>query len=210
MKELKSKEHKQLIAYAAAFASWLIGKIEVEEIILFGSAARGDFDEKSDVDIFVNVKGNKKMLEATEKAAQKELNTFYESQVGRTWKLLGVEHEIHLLVGNIEEWKLKRSIISNGITLYGPYKSMPEDVKAFTQFVLQPIKDITLRNAIIRTLFGRKEKNYSTEGLIAQYGGKKLSPLSFVIPHSHTQDIIRMLNKNRISYILFDLWSDSL
>ncbi len=209
MKELKSKKHKQLIAYAAAFASWLIGKIEVEEIILFGSVARGDFDENSDVDIFVNLK-DKKRIETAEAAAQKELNLFYESQVGRTWKLLGVEHEIHLLVGNLEEWKLKRSIISNGITLYGPYKSMPEDVRAYTQFVLQPIKDITLRNAIIRTLFGRKEKNYATEGLIAQYSGEKLSPLSFVVPLSHTQDIIRMLNKHKVRYILFDLWSDSL
>ncbi len=209
MKELRSKERKELIAYASSFASWIIPNIEAEEIILFGSAARGDFGKESDVDIFIDVKGNKKKLEEIEKIANKELSVFYKSKIYEIWNLKGIARDIHLLVGDLSEWELKRSIISNGIVLYGPYKSMPKNTKAFTQFVMQPIQNITLRNAIIRTLFGRKEKKYTIEGLIIRRGGKKLSSLSFIIPNSHAQEIIRLLNKNKVRYILFDFWSDA-
>ncbi len=205
----QSKSHKELIAYAASFASWLILKIEAEEIILFGSAARGDFEKDSDVDLFVNITGNEKKQKESEAVAQKELGLFYKSKVYELWKLKGMEHNIHLLVGNLDTWKLKRSVISNGIVLYGPYKEMPQKMKAFTEFVIQPIKDITLRNLLMRTLFGRNEKNYTTEGLISHRGGKKLSPLSFIIPQNHVQEVIALFNKHKVNYILFDFWSDS-
>ena len=205
----ESKLHKELIAYASSFASWMIPKIDAEEIILFGSTARGDFEEKSDVDIFINIKGNEKKQEEIENISSKELALFYKSRAYETWKLKGVARNIHIAIGNLDEWKLKRSIISNGIILYGRYQSMPKNTKAFTQFVMQPIQNITLRNAIIRTLFGRKDKKYTLDGLIVRRGGKKLSSLSFIIPHSHAQEIIRLLNKNKVRYILFDFWSDA-
>lgn len=205
----KSKEHKEIIAYAASFASWIIPKINAEEIILFGSAARGDFEEESDVDIFINIKGDDKKQKEAENASKKELKTFYNSKINEIWKLKGVKRNIHILVGDLDEWNLKRSIISNGIGLYGSYKEIPGNTRAFTQFVMHPIKEIALRNSIMRVLFGRKEKKYITEGLIPQRGGRKLSPLSFIIPHNHTQEIIALLNKHKIQYILFDFWSDA-
>ena len=209
MKGLKSKECKELIAYVGAFVSWLIPNIEAEEIILFGSAARGDFEKNSDLDIFIDVRENKKKQEEMEKIANKELSIFYKSKIYEIWNLKGIAKDIHLLVGDLNEWELKRSIISNGIVLYGPYKSMPDNTKALTQFVIQPIKNIALRNKVMRALFGRKEKKYTIDGLIVRRGGKKLSPLSFIIPSNHVQEIIRLLNKNKVRYILFDFWSDA-
>ena len=51
----------ELVSCASAFVSFVlksreIDKTKIDEIILFGSVARGDFTEKSDVDIFVNTK----------------------------------------------------------------------------------------------------------------------------------------------------------
>jgi len=209
MKESKLREHKELIAYAGAFVSWLIPNIEAEEIILFGSTARGDFEKNSDVDIFIDVRENKKKQEEIEKIANKELSIFYKSKIYEIWNLKGIAKDIHLLVGDLNEWELKRSIISNGIVLYGPYKSIPDNTKALTQFVIQPIKSIALRNKVMRALFGRKEKKYAIEGIVTRYNGKKLSPLSFIIPSNHVQEIIRLLNKNKVRYILFDFWSDA-
>ncbi|MBS3136421.1 nucleotidyltransferase domain-containing protein [Candidatus Woesearchaeota archaeon] len=206
MRESKSRE---LIAYASAFASWIIPKVEAEEVILFGSVARGDFAEESDIDIFINVSGDVKKQESAEKTARKELELFYASKIGEIWKLKGINHKISLKVGNLEQWQLKRSIVANGIVLYGRYKSMPKNTKAYTQFVLKPVQKISARNRVIRTLFGRKEKGYMTNGLVSEWGGKKLTPLSFVIPHAHTQEIIMYLNEDKVSYTLFEFWTDA-
>ena len=52
---MKYSKYKELIAYESSFISFILGKIEVEEIILFGSVARGEADKNSDVDLFFNV-----------------------------------------------------------------------------------------------------------------------------------------------------------
>jgi len=56
MKTLNSKE---LIAYATAFVSFVLPKIETDEIILFGSVARKEATEKSDIDLAVETLDNK-------------------------------------------------------------------------------------------------------------------------------------------------------
>ena len=50
-------ERNELIAYAMDFASYLESKIEgINRIILHGSVSREDFDEESDIDIFIDTK----------------------------------------------------------------------------------------------------------------------------------------------------------
>src|SRR3989339_782564 len=53
---MKDTKYKELISCAVAFISFVLPKIEVDEIILFGSVARGEADKESDIDIFFNVK----------------------------------------------------------------------------------------------------------------------------------------------------------
>lgn len=204
MKDLKFKE---LIAYAVSFVAFALPKIDVDEIILFGSVTRGEADEKSDIDLFFNVKKeDKKVKEAISKVLEK----FYKSKIAEIWFLKGIKNPIKTEVGNLDKWKLKRSIISEGIVLYGKYKSMPEKNQGFVYFNLKPIKDITKRNRVLRKLFGRKEKNYLNEGLLSKIGGKKISAMSFISPLGKTKEIFEILNSEKIDFSFFEFWSDEI
>jgi predicted nucleotidyltransferase len=197
---------KELIGYALSFAGFVLPKIEVDEIILFGSAARGEAEKESDIDLFFNVKKNEEILK---KELKKELERFYKTKIFEIWSLKGIKNQIKIEVGNLDEWKLKRSIISDGIILYGKYKSMPEKTKGFVQFNLKPIKNIAKRNNILRKIFGRKEKDYSTKGQVEEANGKKLSALSFIVPLEKTEEVFKLFNSEKIDYTFFEFWSDA-
>ncbi len=200
---------KQLIAYASSFVSFILPRIEVDEIILFGSATRGDATEDSDIDIFFNVK-NKAKEKEIKKIIKEQINKFNKTQIYQQFSLKGIKNQIHVEIGNLEEWKLKRSIISEGIILYGKYKTTPEKLKPFTCFNIKPMKNITKRNRIIRKIFGRKEEKYQTLGLLKEIKGKKLSPTSFIAPLDHANKIVQLLNKEKLDYTLFELWTDQI
>lgn len=202
MKELKSNE---VIAYAAAFVSFVLPKIQIKEIILFGSGARGEVGKESDIDLFFDVDKDEERIK---EIIKEELKKFYKSRVAEVWLLKGVKNPISVHVGKLEEWKLKRSIISNGISLYGKYKEIPKGMKGYVFFQIEPIKDIAKRNKVIRGLFGRKEKNYFANGILKEFSGKKLSSSSFIILKEHAGSMIGFLGKERVRYRFFEFWSD--
>jgi len=210
MKNLKFKYKKELLAYATAFASFVIPKLfNVKAIILFGSVARGEADKKSDIDLFFDLE-NKEDEVGIKKILENELNKFYKSKIAENWLLKGIKNEIKIHAGKLEEWKLKRSIISDGIFLYGKYREEPENLKSFVFFNIKPIKNITKRNRVIRKLFGRKEKKYFSDGVVNKVKGKKLSASSFIVPLEYTNEIIRLLNEEKIDYSFFEFWSDQI
>lgn len=204
MKTLQS----ELTAYAISFASFVFPKLEyIKEVVLFGSVARGEADKNSDIDLFFNLDNekNEKQVKATLK---KQTEKFYKSKIFELWSLKGIKNFIKIHVGNLDRWKLKRSIISEGKILYSSYKEVPKDLKHFALFNIKPIKDIAKRNKIIRKLFGRKEENYSTTGILKEFNGKKISPTSFIVPAEHTQKIIKILGKEKIDYIFLEWWGE--
>lgn len=197
-----------LIAYSMSFISFIFPKTEeIEEIILFGSVARGEADINSDIDLFFNTKKNEEKIK---KVVKEELNKFYNSKIYEIWNQKGIKNQISIKVGNLDEWELKRSIISDGIILYSRYKESPKDIKLFVQFNLNPIKNIAKRNKIIRKIFGRKEKNHFSNGILENLNGKKLSPASFIVPKENSQKIIEILGKEKINYKLFEIWADQI
>lgn len=200
--------YKELIAFASAFVAFVLPKLEnIKEIILFGSVVRWEADKSSDIDLFFNIE-NKRDEEAIKRTIKKELSRFYVSKMAETFLFKGIRSKIKVNIGNLEEWELKRSIISDGIVLYGKYKETPQNLKGFVLFNINPVKDIARRNKLIRKLFGRKEKNYSTKGVLENINGKKLSPSSFYVPLENTNQIIKILNEEKINYIFFEFWKD--
>src|SRR3989344_9275165 len=110
----------KLIALAMNFSSFLVGRVEVKSIILFGSVARNNFDDESDIDIFVEC--DKKVG----KKIGKILELYKKTEEYEKFRLEGVKNEISLKFGKLDDWKdLKRSIISGGIALYGSYHGTP-------------------------------------------------------------------------------------
>jgi|SRR3989339_471696 len=202
---MKDIKYKELIAYASAFVSFILPKVEADEIILFGSSARGEADKESDIDIFFNIRKEERN---TKKIIKVELDKFYKSRIYETFKLKGISNLIKFEIGNLDDWKLKRSIISDGILLYGKYKEVPKDKRGFVHFYLNPIKIIAKRNKIIRELFGRTEKKYARKGMVEIIGGKKISSSSFIVPIEKSNEISIFLNKEKAKYTLFEFWTD--
>lgn len=194
-------------SYALSFVSFVLPKLqEIDEIILFGSSARDEADEKSDIDLFFNTKDKD-----NEKIIKSELGKFYRSKLFETFSQRGIKNLINFNVGDLSKWSLKRSIVSEGIVLYSRnYKSAPEKMNGFVFFNISPVKDIAKRNKVIRWLFGRKEENYSSNGFVKEVNGKKVSPTGFIVSLKDSQEVISRLKREKIDYSLFEFWSDTL
>lgn len=204
-------KRNNLIAYAQAFSSFILDSENgdrIRGIILFGSVARNEFDEESDIDMFIDTDVDRKKI-------LKQLNLFSESQSNKTWKLKGIKNEISIHVGDFDKSPLKRDIISSGIQLYGSVLSLPAEMSHYLLFTLE-FADIERKKQvnIWRKLYGYTQKVgkkiYKSEGLINSLGGKKLEKGIFIIHIDKKQEIIKFLNNNKIKYKVYEIWSDVL
>ncbi len=204
-------KNNRLIAYALDAASFIIekaGTASIKQIILFGSIPRGTADSKSDVDLFVDT--NHPNIEETIK---KTIRLFHQTQkYTKYWKLLGVTNDINPMVGDIEQWELKRSIISEGIILYGPYQGKIKG-KAYTLFFISIPKKRSQQVKHWRALYGYRQKigkkTYETAGIIRTLHGKKIAPGVVMIPSNAVSELQQYLHKHRIRYRLFEMSTDA-
>src|SRR3989344_6479979 len=194
-------ERTKLISLASNFASFLLDRIQVKSIILFGSVATNNFDKESDIDLFI---------ETDEKNKNKINNLlllYKKTKEYEKFKLEGIENELSIKVGNLEDWKdIKRSIISNGIVLYGKYKGKPEELKHKLLFILN-VQDLkrSEKIKIWRKIYGYKQKvgkkNYICKGLAEKKFGRGV----FLVSIENSQEIIDYLRKNKVKYGFFDI-----
>lgn len=204
------KSNLELIGYTQAFVSFALPKLsDLKEIILFGSAARGEAGKASDIDLFFNIE-NAEAEEKIKKILKLELERFNKSKIAEIWFLKRIKNEIKIHIGLLDKWKLKRSIISDGIVLYGKYQKSPEKLRGFVLFNIKPISNIAKRNKMIRKLFGRDEKGHSNKGILKELNGKKLSPTSFIVPLENQQNIIKLLGDEKTDFSFFEFWSDEI
>lgn len=203
----------RLIAYAQDFASYLLQHLDkqadkIKQIILFGSAARGEANKKSDIDLFIDVTDEK--LEAE---INKLKEKFYESyKAKKYWNLLGVKNKINCSIGKLEEWgDLNKSIIANGILLFGKYKGV-EETQNYYLFSLTSLNNRNKNVSIWRKLYGYTQKTgkktYIQKGLIREYNGEKISPGVFILPVEHTNKIAAFLRKNKFKFKLISFWQE--
>ncbi|MCJ7450168.1 MAG: nucleotidyltransferase domain-containing protein [Candidatus Nanohaloarchaeota archaeon QJJ-9] len=178
-------------------------KDNIKSVILFGSVARGDFDKDSDIDIFIDLYDLEDRDKIKEEA-ERRLKNFYKSDSFHKWELRGIDNEINLKIGDLDNWKLKDSIISDGISLYGSYKEVPEG-DSFILFTFEPIKPVKKRNRVIRNLFGRSD--YPSQGLVEEMNGEKLTSRSFVVPKRNMEEVKKVLDDNDVDYSLYELYS---
>lgn len=198
-------KRNELIAYALDFASYLVSKIEnIERVILHGSVARGDFDEDSDVDLFIDTN-------LREKKIDKVLESYYKTRKFKEWKLKGLDNEFSLIVGRLDarEWKnLKRAIINTGIVLYGKYKAESEKVNHYTLFSFENIKPDRKRIAVFRKLFGFKVGKKSYSGLIKEIDGVRVGKGTVLVPIEHAGKLKNYFHDKKVGFRIFDFWSD--
>lgn len=202
------QKNNKLISYAMDFASYIVSKTEnINRIILHGSIARGDFNENSDVDIFIDT--NDKKLE---KRINKIIEDYYKTKKFKEWKLKGIENLFSVIVGNLnsDEWKnLKRAMINTGIILYGKYKGNVEKVNQYVVLTFENIKPDKKRVAVHRKLFGFGKGKQKYPGDVEKSGGMKLGKGVIVLPVENMKKIKEYLRKKKVSFRIYDFWSDS-
>src|SRR3989338_104004 len=204
-------KRESLISYAAHFASFVLESEvskDITRIILFGSVARGDFDDESDIDIFIDTKKD------IEKEMSKLLMLFLSSESQKKWVLKGLKHDLSVKVGDLEKWKLRRDILSDGITLYGTCKDVPDHVEYY--LLVKPSFKKFNKNKQIqiwRKLYGYKQsvgkKMYVTQGVITKLHGTRLDR-ACIVPVKNKKELLQFLNKEKIEYTLNEIWSDTL
>ena len=201
------QKRNELISYAMDFCSYLIRNVEgIDKIILHGSVSRGDFDNKSDIDLFIDT-SNKKL----EKDVARLKENFFKTEIYKNWKLKGMDREISILIGKLDskEWaNLKRAIISTGILIYGKYISNVEKTNQYVLFSIENIKPDKKRVAIHRKLYGFTQKKKKYLGLIDEVEGIKLGKNIVLIPAQHQQKIKDYLKSKKVVPKIYDLWSD--
>jgi predicted nucleotidyltransferase len=205
------KSRNNLIAFAMSFASYFVQNIKlsssIRNIILFGSVARDDFDKESDIDIFIDSKDD------IEKEANGILDSFYKSFIYiKYWKLLGIENEISTKVGNLDDWDLKRSIVSHGILLYGKY-SAEIGGKLYSIFMLDISGKRNEKLRIWRKIYGYKQKvkgrEYMQKGLLDELSARRMGPAIFILPIQNANKMRQFLNENKVKHKVMELQTDS-
>jgi len=198
----------ELISYSLNFTSFLLkSRIgdNINQVILFGSVPRGDFDKDSDIDLFIDTKTDKKTIE-------KLLEVYKKSEDNAKYALSGINNQIRAKVGSLNEWKgLKRSIISDGIMLYGKYKETPENLEHNILFNLKFSK--MQRNKQVRLwrkLYGYNQKignkNYAFDGIVKESDGKKIGYGTFIIPIEKSKVMTDFLKKEKINYSMKEIF----
>ena len=204
MKKL-NKQTLKAIAYAENAISFIFLNSDINDsinsIYIFGSAVRNELTKTSDIDLFIDCK-NEKEIENIAKAA---LSRFYKSKDYEKWKLLNFTYPISIQVGNIKEWQLKISILSEGLLLYSKRLEL-EAAERKVLFVFQLPKDKKKYLHFIRRLYGRKEKGYREHGLIKEINGSKLSSNVIIIPKESQQKLVEILNKEKINHTMKEIF----
>jgi len=193
-----------LIAYSASMSAYLLERLDnIRSIILFGSASRGDATSASDVDIFIDtVSGSKKQI-------NKIIDAFHHSQNHKNWSMKGVKNQFSVIIGDLEsrEWSdLKRSIITDGIVLFGKYKSKPEKLKHHMLFSYYNIEDAKRRVKLHRKLFGYKLGKREYTGIVIKINGIRHGKGTFSVPIEHYKEINEIFKELKITPEITEIW----
>jgi predicted nucleotidyltransferase len=186
----------KLLSYSIDFVSFLSERLDfhlINRVILFGSVVRNEANKDSDIDIFIDT--NQKIK------VDKIIDEFYKSsKFNNYWKLKGIENQINIKIGKLDEWKdLKTSIISNGKILYSNYNDIPNNIMNKTIFFWDTIKPESKRVLFFKRLFGYKYNNKEYKGLLEKYNGQKIGKGSIIVLSENEFLFKKMFKENKVT-----------
>jgi len=206
---------RSLLPYAYDYISLLMEDEGIRNyarsIILFGSAARGDADEQSDVDIFIDTppEATSMISPAVDKALRRFGVAF-----GRKWAAVGINNPIKVMIGGLEEerWKeLKAEMASYGAVLYGRFEARQDGLAHFALFSYSLSKTPQKRKMrLLRSLFGYSTKTgrkvYRKAGLIEEIGGVKLGHNSLLVPVDKSVGVQKVFIAHGVTPEIREVW----
>ncbi len=206
-------DRNKIIAYVQSALSFIFSesglwkKPAIKRIILFGSSARGEATEESDIDLFIEPYSPKDENFVKNKVAF-ALRQFRQSRLYTEWGLRGVKNELQVFVSTLEKSSdLQRSLIADGIVLYGEFITKL-DFQHHLLISFMPIKQKSKRYRIDRYLFGRKEMGRAYTGVVQQLGGIKVNSRAFIVPSQRAQQVLKKLREEKVDFALRDFWSE--
>ncbi len=188
------------------FASYLVENVDkIDRIILYGSTVRGDFDESSDIDLFIDTKFK---LEVKIESA---IGGFNRTERFKRWKLKGIENSFSCIVSDLdsEEWKdLKRAIMQYGTVLFGRFTATAEKSYQYTLISFENVKPESTRVLLHRKLFGFKVGTKQSLGMLQKYKGIRVGAGGIMVPIQYASEFQEYLKEKKIPFKIYDLWSD--
>lgn len=193
-------KNELLLAYAVDFTSFLLERINldnIKRIILFGSVARGEASDESDIDLFIDVNTDEKGIQ---KEIYRIISEFVSSvKFGKYWILKDVKNQIKPVIGKLDDWKeLKNSIISNGIILYGRFEEVPEKAIHKTLLSWENVKPESKRVLLSKRLFGYRKGKKSYDGLIKKYNGERIGKGILAVPSYNEKIFLKLFKDMKI------------
>lgn len=199
----------KLISYAVDFCSFLLQKTlhrpQIKSIILFGSVAREEAGKESDVDLFIDlIKDDPKIVKEIENVQEDFLKS---TKYLNYWKPLGIENEIKISLGPLEQWKqLQPSLLSNGITIYGKYLKTPTEGRHTVFFMWENVKPNSKRVLFNKQLLGYNHYKKFYYGLLQKYSGEKLGKGSIAVPLEHSNEFLKLFRKYKVNVKIKKVW----
>ena len=176
-----------------------IGKISgVEAVVLFGSYARGDFDEGSDVDLLLVFQdkfslegGWRKITETTAKRhifVQVAAMTVDELRLS---PLLSVALREGKTLFSTEGFSLQE--LGN----FKPYALVSYDLRS-----MAPDSKVKF----VQTLQGRKSGKYAYKGILLELGGFKVGRNCLMLPQESVAKLTGFFDKEGVTYFIRHVW----
>lgn len=190
------------LAYASDFVSYLLQKLTLDElrlidqVVLFGSAARAETTSESDVDLFVQTRTARTL----EGRVAQLVDAFESStRVSDYWRPLGVRLPLSVKVGRPEDWAVvPAALAEHGKVLFGPYQPASAGSGTGAVFTWENVSP-GMRTNLYRNLFGFISHGKRYPGLVAQVGGQRLGKGAVWVPLAHLETIRRFFRENRIT-----------
>jgi len=209
-------KRNELLAYVMDFLSLLYFKEEfldkIRSIVLFGSVARGNFDKKSDVDLFIDIR-DKEDTKKIQNIVDMALNEF-ELKAKETWHIRNIKNPIKPILGSLkdESWsELKKELESYGILLYGNVNANTQGLNSYSlfEYSLKNFKQKE-RVAFQRELLGYRSKKgkkvYEQKGILNKIDGKKLENNNIMVPTKEALSLQKIFTQNKVTPKIKEIW----
>lgn len=172
----------------------------VVAVILFGSFARGEADEGSDIDLLV--------LFEDEDAMRRN-----EWEVTRRMPADVFAQSICVCPSTLKEMNpvFLQSVLEEGVILYMRHPLVLRSRLASISphlVVTYALKGLSQREKqrVDYRLFGRTVGKHHYEGIVEECGGKRLGRGCFLIPEENAQKVLDLLDKYHVKYELMDVY----
>lgn len=181
----------------------IVGVGGVVAVILFGSRARGDYDDYSDYDLLVVFEDDEVMWRNRRKLFE---------NVGRLGLFTQVLTRSMKELAEKTEPTFLQNVLEQGVLLYLRY---PFQAPAFSQN-LRPMAIVTYglkglphneKMRIIYRLFGKKAKKYRSVGFVEENGGIRLGSGCFMIPLENLETVKRIMKEHNVLFRIVRIYS---